>query len=104
MRAWVCGLCAIEPLCSLCPLSPLCPWCVFNVHLKGVHSGPLLSTGEVSLPFLAGLLLPALGFLRHCLLSPPSCGCVCESADDLARWLPPGTRTRDRRPAHWALA
>src|SRR3954467_3623122 len=25
------------------------------------------------LPFLAGLLLPALGFLRHCLLSPPSC-------------------------------
>jgi len=31
-------------------------------------------TGEVSLPFLAGLLLPALGFLCHCLLSPPSCG------------------------------
>jgi hypothetical protein len=27
----------------------------------------------VKLPLLAGLLLPALGFLRHCLLSPPSC-------------------------------
>src|SRR5881227_1193074 len=32
------------------------------------------------LPFLAGLLLPALGFLRHCLLSPPSCGFDCASA------------------------
>ena len=31
-------------------------------------------TGEAGLAFLAGLLLPALGFLRHCLLSPPSCG------------------------------
>jgi len=33
---------------------------------------PFFLTGEVSLPFLAGLLLPALGFLCHCLLSPPS--------------------------------
>src|SRR5437764_456652 len=29
---------------------------------------------ERLLPFLASLLLPALGFLCHCLLSPPSCG------------------------------
>src|ERR1051326_7806524 len=47
---------------------------------KGAAVGPLLFTGEVGLPFLAGLLLPALGFLRHCLLSPPSCGNACESA------------------------
>src|SRR5215468_9691391 len=39
---------------------------------KGATAAPFYSTGEVSLPFLAGLLLPALGFLRHCLLSPPS--------------------------------
>jgi hypothetical protein len=39
-------------------------------------------TGEVSLPLLAGLLLPALGFLRHCLLSPPSLGFECESAPE----------------------
>src|SRR3982750_3086358 len=41
---------------------------------KGGDSRPLFLTGEVSLPLLAGLLLPALGFLRHCLLSPPSSG------------------------------
>ena len=41
---------------------------------KGATAAPFFLTGEVSLPFLAGLLLPALGFLRHCLLSPPSCG------------------------------
>ena len=41
---------------------------------KGATAAPLFLTGEVSLPLLAGLLLPALGFLRHCLLSPPSCG------------------------------
>jgi hypothetical protein len=35
-------------------------------------------TGEVSLALLAGLLLPALGFLRHCLLSPPSSWADCE--------------------------
>jgi HEAT repeat protein/cyclophilin family peptidyl-prolyl cis-trans isomerase len=33
--------------------------------------------------FLAGLFLPALGFLCHCLLSPPSCGFSCESAHDI---------------------
>src|SRR5437762_10685189 len=46
---------------------------------KGATAAPFL-TGEVSLPFLAGLLLPALGFLRHCQLSPPSCGFACENA------------------------
>src|SRR5437588_4893264 len=39
---------------------------------KGGDCRPLFLTGEVSLTFLAGLLLPALGFLRHCQLSPPS--------------------------------
>src|SRR5438552_2594172 len=65
------------------------------------RSAPFL-TGEVSLPFLAGLLLPALGFLCHCLLSPPSSGFTGESALGFdhsevvtpdASWLPPGTRT-----------
>jgi len=41
-------------------------------------------TGEVSLAFLAGLLLPALGFLCHCLLSPPSCGFHCGRAHIIA--------------------
>src|SRR4029453_3999116 len=43
---------------------------------KGATAAPLFLTGEVSLAFLAGLLLPALGFLCHCLLSPPSSG-IC---------------------------
>src|SRR3954470_2273118 len=43
-------------------------------ELKRGRQPPPFLTGEVSLPLLAGLLLPALGFLRHCLLSPPSCG------------------------------
>src|SRR5215468_1924903 len=47
---------------------------------KGATAAPFYLTGEVSLPFLAGLLLPALGFLCHCLLSPPSCGFFCASA------------------------
>src|SRR6185295_11636833 len=37
------------------------------------------------LPFLAGLLLPALGFLRHCLLSPPSCGMSVRERRNIAR-------------------
>ena len=42
---------------------------------KGATAAPFFSfAGEVSLAFLAGLLLPALGFLCHCLLSPPSSG------------------------------
>mgnify|MGYP003694125961 CR=1 FL=1 len=36
-------------------------------------SRPFYVTGEIGLPFLAGLLLPALGFLCHCLVIPPSC-------------------------------
>src|SRR5262245_260527 len=47
---------------------------------KGATAAPFFLTGEVSLAFLAGLLLPALGFLCHCLLSPPSSGIACESA------------------------
>ena len=47
---------------------------------KGATRRPLFFAGEVSLAFLAGLLLPALGFLCHCLLSPPSCGFSCASA------------------------
>src|SRR3954469_11126072 len=47
---------------------------------KGATRRPLFFAGEVSLAFLAGLLLPALGFLCHCLLSPPSCGFACERA------------------------
>src|SRR5438034_11548948 len=57
------------------------------------RSAPFL-TGEVSLPFLAGLLLPALGFLCHCLLSPPSSGFACERCSRHRQWLPPGTLTR----------
>jgi hypothetical protein len=41
---------------------------------KGATAAPFFIAGEVGLAFLAGLLLPALGFLRHCLLSPPSSG------------------------------
>ena len=52
--------------------------------LKRGRRPPPFFAGEVSLPFLAGLLLPALGFLRHCLLSPPSCGfCVRERSRHL---------------------
>jgi len=40
---------------------------------KGATAAPFYC-GEASLPLLASLLLPALGFLRHCLLSPPSLG------------------------------
>src|SRR3954468_12673314 len=69
---------------------------------KGGDSRPLFLTGEVSLPFLAGLLLPALGFLRHCLLSPPSCGFACESAhvtSVAAAWhAHPGRRSSLRGP------
>src|SRR4029453_6481772 len=50
---------------------------------KGATAAPLFLTGEVSLAFLAGLLLPALGFLCHCLLSPPSSGIACQSACDI---------------------
>src|SRR2546429_9061943 len=49
-------------------------------RVGGARCGAPFLTGEVGLPFLAGLLLPALGFLRHCLLSPPSSGFDCESA------------------------
>jgi HEAT repeat protein len=56
---------------------------------RGRRPPPFL-TGEVSLPFLAGLLLPALGFLRHCLLSPPSFGFHARHRQS----LPPGTLTR----------
>src|SRR2546427_1601408 len=56
------------------PRSTLFPYTTLFRSGKGGDSRPLFLTGEVSLPFLAGLLLPALGFLRHCLLSPPSCG------------------------------
>src|SRR5437899_896130 len=45
-----------------------------RVHGKGGDGRPLYVTGEVGLAFFAGLLLPALHLLRHCLLSPPSCG------------------------------
>src|SRR5438477_12297954 len=72
---------------------------------KGGDGRPLfLSASEVSLAFLAGLLLPALGFLRHCLLSPPSFGfgLVCESASDLLR--PAVRQVISRRLAHRALA
>src|SRR5207237_10096230 len=68
------------------PSRPRCGWRVDRVRRvrgggieKGATAAPFL-TGEVSLPFLAGLILPALGFLRHCLLSPPSCGFWCECA------------------------
>src|SRR5256885_4247082 len=37
------------------------------------------------LPFLAGLLFPALGFLRHFLLSPPSCGITARALTSIAR-------------------
>src|ERR1700682_5938931 len=47
---------------------------------KGATAAPFFIAGEVGLAFLAGLLLPALGFLRHCLLSPPSCWDYCASA------------------------
>src|SRR5262245_52216822 len=50
---------------------------------KGATAAPFFLTGEVSLAFLAGLLLPALGFLCHCPLSPPSSGIACESACDI---------------------
>src|SRR5216684_1268534 len=46
-------------------------------HEKGGDTAPPFLTGEVSLALLAGLFLPALGFLCHCLLSPPSCGFSC---------------------------
>src|SRR6266404_9480547 len=62
---------------------------------RGRHGAPFL-TGEVSLAFLAGLLLPALGFLCHCLLSPPSSGFTCERCSRHRQWLPPGTLTRCR--------
>jgi hypothetical protein len=42
---------------------------------KGATAAPFFFlTGKVGLALLASLLLPALGFLRHVLLSPPSCG------------------------------
>src|SRR5256885_14957882 len=64
---------------------------------KGAPSrGAPFLTGEVSLAFLAGLLLPALGFLCHCLLSPPSSGFTCERCSRHREWLPPGTLTRCR--------
>src|SRR5437899_6633407 len=44
------------------------------VRRKGGGSRPLYVTGEASLAFLPGLLLPALHLLRHCRLSPPSFG------------------------------
>src|SRR2546430_2403095 len=47
---------------------------------KGATEAPFYYGRGRRLPFLAGLLLPALGFLRHCLLSPPSCGFACENA------------------------
>src|SRR5262249_20147703 len=57
----------------------------WRVQMKrGRQPPPFFPTGEVSLSFLAGLLLPALGFLRHCLLSPPSLGFACGSARGLA--------------------
>src|ERR1051326_5656800 len=56
-----------------------------------IERPPPFLTGEVSLTFLAGLLLPALGFLRHCQLSPPSFG-IRERSRHLL-WLPPGTLT-----------
>ena len=46
---------------------------------KGATVAPFFLTGEVSLPFLAGLLLPALGFLCHCLISPPSSGLLART-------------------------
>src|SRR5436853_4528864 len=60
---------------------------------KGATEAPFYYGRGRRLPFLAGLLLPALGFLRHCLLSPPSCGIACESAPAHRSWLPPGTLT-----------
>src|SRR3954469_10886851 len=48
---------------------------------RGRRPPPFIVGRGRLLPFLAGLLLPALGFLRHCLLSPPSCW-------DTARALP----------------
>ncbi|HZT75068.1 MAG TPA: HEAT repeat domain-containing protein [Vicinamibacterales bacterium] len=40
----------------------------------GERTAPFYLDGRGRLAFLPGLLLPALGFLRHCLLSPPSSG------------------------------
>src|SRR5262245_30720083 len=42
------------------------------INEKGATAAPFFTAGEVGLTFLAGLLLPAFGFLRHCLLSPLS--------------------------------
>src|SRR5436853_1615819 len=60
---------------------------------KGATEAPFYYGRGRRLPFLAGLLLPALGFLRHCLLSPPSCGINGASAHAHRSWLPPGTLT-----------
>src|ERR1700724_2572370 len=46
---------------------------------KGATAAPFFFRGEVGLAFLAGLLLPALGFLCHCLLSPPSSGLLARA-------------------------
>src|SRR5215471_9905298 len=66
---------------------------------KGATAAPFSIAGEVGLPFLAGLLLPALGFLRHCVLSPPSCGCRASHR----QWLPPGTLTQSQSRASCIL-
>src|SRR5262249_6554389 len=67
---------------------------ISNQQLKRGPRWPPFFAGEVGcLPFLAGLLLPAFGFLRHCLLSPPSCGINCAGAHAHRPWLPPGTLT-----------
>jgi hypothetical protein len=64
------------------------------VSQNGGDGRPRFFDGRGRLAFLAGLLLPALGFLCHCLLSPPSSGFQCESTLDALLWLPPGTRTQ----------
>ena len=60
---------------------------------KGATAAPFFIAGEVGLAFLAGLLLPALGFLCHCLLSPPSSGLLARTLAGSCLWLPPGTLT-----------
>src|SRR5206468_3518 len=78
-------------------------WSAVRIE-KGGDRRPLLLTGEVSLPFLAGLLLPALGFLRHCLLSPPSFGFRFARAPTTSLVTTASADSRGRRLAHRALA